>query len=168
MCPQKVCRLCQVEWCCWYNRKKGWHPKGLEQTWEVGLHEPNETPCVLHVGWGNPRYVYRQREEKALGRPHCILPVLKGSSWTGGWLMFPRFDIDRTRGNGFKLEEGRSWLDFRKKFCAQIVVRHSHRLSKEAVDAPSLDELKATLNPGQPHLVEGATIHGRGIRTRQS
>ena len=28
--------------CSWYNRRKGCHPKGLGQAWEVGPHEANE------------------------------------------------------------------------------------------------------------------------------
>jgi len=39
-------------------------------------------------------------------------------------------------GNGFKQKEGGFGLDKRNKFFIMRVVRHWHRLSREAVDAP--------------------------------
>lgn len=44
----------------------------------------------------------------------------------------------RTRGNGFKLKEGRFRLDIRNKFITMGMVKHCHRLPTEVVDAPSL------------------------------
>ncbi|KFQ40643.1 hypothetical protein N332_01572, partial [Mesitornis unicolor] len=55
--------------------------------------------------------------------------------------------------NDFKLEEGRFRLDIRKKFFTVRVVRHWHRLLREAVDAPSLEVFKARLGRALGNLV---------------
>ncbi|KFR14158.1 hypothetical protein N306_02632, partial [Opisthocomus hoazin] len=55
--------------------------------------------------------------------------------------------------NAFKLKDGRFRLDIRKKFFTRRVVRHWHRLSREAVDAPSLAVFKARLDVALSNLV---------------
>jgi len=64
-----------------------------------------------------------------------------------------RVDSDRTRGNGFQLEQGEFRLDIRKKFFTQRVVMHWNRLTKEVVDAPSLQAFKARLDVALGSLV---------------
>jgi len=59
--------------------------------------------------------------------------------------LFIRVCCDKTRGNGFKLKEGRFRLDIREKFSMIRVVRYWKRLSRGVVDAPSLETLKVKL-----------------------
>ncbi|KFV56987.1 hypothetical protein N341_01070, partial [Tyto alba] len=55
--------------------------------------------------------------------------------------------------NGFKLKEGRFRLDIRKKFFTVGVVRHWHRLPREAADAPSLETFKGRLDGALSNLI---------------
>ena len=57
------------------------------------------------------------------------------------------------RGNDFKLEEGRFRLDIRKKFFTVGMVILWNGLPSEAVDAPSLEALKARLDGAVSNLV---------------
>lgn len=51
--------------------------------------------------------------------------------------------IDRTRDNGFKLEESKFRLDVKKKLFTPKVVKHENLLPREPVDAPSMELFKA-------------------------
>jgi len=78
---------------------------------------------------------------------------LKGDYKKAGEGPFTRSCSDRTRGNGFRLKEGRFRFGIRKKLFTMRVVRHWHRLPSEAVDAPSLEVFKARLNGDLSNLV---------------
>ena len=49
---------------------------------------------------------------------------LKGAYKQKGERLLTRVDGDRTRGNGFKLRQGRFKLDISRKFFTQRVARH--------------------------------------------
>ena len=63
-------------------------------------------------------------EKRAQERCDSSLTVSKGGYKKDGDGLCSRVCCDRTRGNGFKLKEGRSLLDLRKKFFTVRVVRH--------------------------------------------
>jgi len=72
---------------------------------------------------------------------------------------------DRTRGNGFKVKKGRFRLGIRKKFFTVRVVKHWHRLPREAVAATSLTVFKARLDGALSNLVwwKGSLIMAGGL-----
>ncbi|GAB0190177.1 hypothetical protein GRJ2_001483000 [Grus japonensis] len=77
---------------------------------------------------------------------------LKGAYRKAGEGLFTRASSDRTRDNGLKMKEGRFRLDIRKNISVWVV-RHWHRLSREAVDARSLEVFKARLDGALGYLV---------------
>ena len=86
----------------------------------------------------------------------CLIAAfqyLKGTHKKAEEGLFTRACRDRTRGNGFKLKEGRFRLDIRKKSFRMRVVRHWHRLPREAVDAPSLEVFKVRSDGALSNLV---------------
>ncbi|PKU45404.1 hypothetical protein llap_4289 [Limosa lapponica baueri] len=78
---------------------------------------------------------------------------LKGGYRRDGKGLFIREWSDRTRGNGFKLKEGRFRLAIRKKLFTVRVVKHWHRLPREIVDAPFLEEFMTRLDGALSNLV---------------
>jgi len=93
---------------------------------------------------------------------------MKGGYKKDGERLFTKACIDRTRGNGFKLKEGRFRLVVRKKFfeggetLAQVAQR--------SCGCPLRESVQGLVGWGfyQPGLVEDAPAHGRGSGTRWS
>ena len=88
-----------------------------------------------------------------MGHFIAAFQYLKGAYKKAGQGLFTRACRDRTKGNGFKLREGRFRLDIRKKFFTRRVVRHCNRLPREAVAAPSLEVSKARLDGALSNLM---------------
>ncbi|KAK4824279.1 hypothetical protein QYF61_012839 [Mycteria americana] len=83
---------------------------------------------------------------------------LKGTYKKAGERLFTRACSDRTRGNGFKVKEGRLRLDIRKKFFTMRVVRHWNTLPREATDASTLAVFKARLDGALSNLTSISNI----------
>jgi len=78
---------------------------------------------------------------------------LKGAYRKDGENLFSKACCDRTRSNGFKLREGGFRLDVRKKFFMMRVVKHWNGLSREVVQAPSLETSNARLDGALSNLI---------------
>jgi len=74
--------------------------------------------------------------------------------------LFERVDNSRTRGNGFKLKEGRFRLDVRGKFFTMRAMRCWNSCPERLwMPRPSLEVFKARLD-GQPGLVSDVEVGG--------
>jgi len=81
---------------------------------------------------------------------------LKGAYKKDGDQLFSRACYDRTRGNGFKLKEGRFRLDIMKNFFTMRVARHwniYHLLPREVVNVPPLETFKVRLDRALRNLI---------------
>ncbi|KAK4811622.1 hypothetical protein QYF61_017013 [Mycteria americana] len=133
------------------------HKKGLELVERVQKRAMKTIRGLEHLCYEDRLRVgvAQPGEEKAAGRPYSSLPGLRKKD---GDRLFSRACCDRTRGNGFKLKEGRFRLDIGKKFFTMGVVRHWPRLPwprlpREVVDAPSLETSKARLDGALSDLI---------------
>ena len=86
-----------------------------------------------------------------------------GAAKKAGEGLLTRACSDGTRGNGFKLEEGRSRSDIRKNLSPVRVARRWARLPRAAVSAPSLAVLQARLDGTGSSLGWGDPAQGRGL-----
>jgi len=136
-----------------------WSPQHKKDLDVLGWVQRRATKMIR--GLDHPSYEERLRElglfslEKGRLRGDLIaaFQYLKGAYRKDWENIFSRACCDKTRGNGFKLTEGRFRLDIRKKLFTMRVVKHWNRLPREAVEAPSLETFKASLDRALSHLV---------------
>jgi len=97
--------------------------------------------------------LFSLEKRRLMGNLIAAFQYMKGAYKKAREVLFTRACNDRTRGNGFKLREGRFQLDVRKKLFTMTVVRHWHRLPREFVAAPSLEVFNAVLDGSLSNLV---------------
>ena len=78
---------------------------------------------------------------------------LKGSYKKERDRPFSRVCGNRTKGNGFKLKEGRFRLHIRKKYFTVRVVRNRNKLPRVVDDALSLEAFKVRLDQALGNLI---------------
>ena len=110
----------------------------LEQVWRRAMKMIRRLEYLLYRDRLRELGLFSMQKRRLQGDLTMAFLYQEGAYRKDGEGLFVRTCSDRTRGKGFKQEEGRFRLDIRKKFFAVRRVRHWSRFPSEVVDAPSL------------------------------
>jgi len=116
-------------------------------------NDPRVGTPLLKEGRAKRVGLFSLEKRRLRGDLIAAFQYLKGAYMKDGDKLCSRACCERTRGNGFQLDEGRFRLDIRKKFFTLRVVKHWNGLPRDVVDTPFLETFKIRLDGALSNLI---------------